>query len=100
MKNIHRKTKHIVNYGFCCTFILVFHILRRGGREEGGSGRPSQVCGQAGWDKHEEKTTRNRKKTERAAIITTTLLLFNFVYPLSPHTFGESPGFELFCNYL
>lgn len=67
MENIHRKTKHIVNYGFCCTFILLLHIfLRQGGREEGGSGRPSQVCDQAGRDKHEEgkkNKTQNQKKS-------------------------------------
>lgn len=83
---------------------------RKGGKREGRC-RPSQFRGLAGREKHGEKQTWNQKGKERKKkkqseppslpplFYCSTLFL---VYPLSPHSFGESPGFELFfcCFFL
>lgn len=83
--------------------LFCYSALKTGreGRGEGGVVHPG-FCGLAGGEKHEEKSNfEKEKQSEQPSLpplfYCSTLFL---VYPLSPHSFGESPGFELFLNVI
>lgn len=89
--------------------IFAVHLFGYSALKTGREGRGREVSpvpvSQSSWQgKNKTIKLGIKRKTERAAINnhSSIVQLCFLVYPLSPHSFGESPGFELFffCRFV
>lgn len=99
-ENKTQKTKTYSKLWFLLYIYSVTPRLRQGGREDWGKVSSIPVSRSSWQGKTWRKTKLGIKKEKQSEQPSLSPLFYCstlfLVYPLSPHSFGESPGFELF----